>query len=133
MKMQGRRLFVGSLATILVTACIGFAAGGSHKSQERKVDVTFSTMTKFNNGTTLPAGTYRMEVPESSQTPAVTFSQDGKVVATVEAKVVNQQKKNDATEVDTVNQGDAQVVKSIRPAGWEEALIFGADGQEASQ
>ena len=70
MKMQGRRLFVGALATILVTACLGFAAGGSHKSQERKADVTFSTMTKFNNGTTLPAGTYRMEVPENSQTPA---------------------------------------------------------------
>src|SRR5208282_5862546 len=93
MKMQGRRLFVGSLTTILVTACLGFAAGGSHKSQERKVAVTFSTMTKFNNGTTLPPGTYRMEVPENSPTPAVTFAQDGKVVATVEAKVVNEQKK----------------------------------------
>jgi hypothetical protein len=126
MRNQGRILFVGSLATILVAACFGFAAGGSHKSQERKVEVTFSTMTKFNNGTTLPAGTYRMEIPENSQTPAVTFSQNGKVVATVEAKVVTEQRKNDATEVDTVSQGDAQLVRSIRPGGWTEEIDFGS-------
>jgi hypothetical protein len=126
MRNQGRILSVGTLATILVTACFGFAAGGSHKSQERKVDVTFSTTTKFNNGTSLPAGTYQMEVPENSPTPAVTFAQDGKVVATVEAKVVSEPKKNDNTEVDTVNQGDAHVVRAIRPGGWTEEIDFGS-------
>ena len=63
-------------------------------------------MTKFNNGGTLPAGTYRMEVPENSQTPAVTFLQDGKVMATVKAKVVTEQKKNEDTEVDSVARGE---------------------------
>jgi len=133
MRNQGRILSVGTLATILVTACFGFAAGGSHKSQERKTDVTFSTTTKFNNGTTLPAGTYRMEVPDNSPTPAVTFAQDGKVVATVEAKVVTEQKKNDATEVDSINQGDTQVVRAIRPGGWTEELVFASDNQQAFQ
>jgi len=83
-------------------------------------------MTKFNNGTTLPAGTYRMEVPENPTTPAVAFVQDGKVVATVEAKVVTEQKKNNATEVDSVTQGDAQVVRAIRPGGWTEEIDFGS-------
>jgi len=126
MRNQGRILSVGTLATILVAACFGFAAGGSHKSQGRKADVTFSSIIKFNNGTTLPAGTYRMEVSENSPTPAVTFAQDGKVVATIEAKVVSEQKKNDVTEIDTVNQGDVQLVKSIRPGGWTEEIDFGS-------
>ena len=126
MSNQGRILSVGTFATILVTACFGFAAGGSHKSQERKAEVTFGTITKFNNGTTLPAGTYQMGVPENSPTPAVTFAQDGKVVATIEAKVVNEQKKNDVTEVDSVSQGDAQVVRAIRPGGWTEEIDFGS-------
>jgi hypothetical protein len=126
MRNRGRILFVGALATILVTACFGFAAGGSHKAQGRKADVTFSTITKFKNGTMLPAGTYRMEIPENSQTPAVTFSQNGKVVATVEGKVVTEQRKNDATAVDTVSQGDGQLVRSIRPGGWTEEIDFGS-------
>jgi hypothetical protein len=70
-----------------------------------------------------------MEVPGDSQTPTVTFSRDGKVMATVEAKVVTEPKKNEGTEVDSVTEGDAQVVLAIRPGGWDEALIFGsADG-----
>jgi hypothetical protein len=70
-----------------------------------------------------------MEVPENSQTPSVTFSQDGKVMATVEAKVVTEQKKNEDTEIDGVTQGDAKVLTAIRPAGWNEKLVFGSEGE----
>lgn len=129
MQPQCKKLFAGFVVAILATTCLGFAAGGSHKSSERGTDVTFSSKTKFNSGDTLPAGTYRMEVPESSQTPAVTFSQNGKVMATIEAKVVNEQKKNGGTEIDSTTEGDAQVLTAIRPAGWDEELIFGSAGQ----
>lgn len=129
MQILGRKSFAGFVAAILATTCLGFAAGGSQKLRERATEVTFSSRTKLNSGDTLPAGTYRMEVPENSQTPAVTFSQDGKVMATIEAKVVNQQKKNEATEVDSVSQGDAQVLTAIRPAGWDEELTFGSAGE----
>ena len=132
METLGRKSLAGFVAAILAVTCLGFAAGGSHKSRERGTDVTFSSTTKFNNGNTLPAGTYRMEVPENSQTPDVTFSQDGKVMATVEAKVVTEQKKNENLEVDSVTQGNAQVVTAIRPGGWDEAVIFGSAGQEGS-
>jgi hypothetical protein len=62
----------------------------------------------------------------------VTFSQDGKVVATIEAKVVTGEKKNDATEIDSINQGDAQTLTSIHPAGWNEEIVFGSDAQDMS-
>jgi hypothetical protein len=70
-----------------------------------------------------------MEVRENSQTPDVTFYKDGKVMATVKAKVVTEQKKNAETEVDSITQGNAQEVTAIRPGGWEEELIFGSAGQ----
>lgn len=129
MQKLGRKSFVGFVVAILATTCLGLAAGGSHKSRERGTDVTFSSTTKLNNGSTLPGGTYRMEVPENSQTPSVTFSQDGKVMATVEAKVVTEQKKNEDTEIDGVTQGDAKVLTAIRPAGWNEKLVFGSEGE----
>jgi len=129
MQTLGKKSFIGFVATILATTCLGFAAGGSHKSSERTTEVTFISAAKFNNGTTLPAGTYRMEVAKNSQTPSVTFTQDRKVMATIEAKVVTQPKKNEATEVDAVTQGDTEAVKAIRPAGWDEALVFDAAGQ----
>lgn len=131
--MQLRKSFVGFGVAILATTCLGFAAGGSHTSKERATSVTFSNTAKFNNGTTLPAGTYRMEVSENSQTPAVTFLKDGKVMATTEAKVVTEQKKNDETEIDSVTQGDTNVVTAIRPAGWDEELTFGSGGQDSGQ
>jgi len=129
MQTLGKKTFAGLVAAILATTCLGLAAGGSHKSSARATDVTFSSAMKFNNGTTLPAGTYRMEVSENSQTPTITFSQNHKVMATTQAKVVTEQKKNDATEVDGVNQGDAQAVTAIRPAGWDEELVFSSAGQ----
>ena len=95
--------------------------------------MTFSNTAKFNDGNTLSAGTYRMEVSENSQTPAVTFSQDGKIMATTQAKVVTEQKKNDETEIDSVTQGGTNVVTAIRPAGWEEELTFGSGGQQSGQ
>jgi tetraacyldisaccharide-1-P 4'-kinase len=133
MKMQWRSVFIGPLAAILVSTCIGLAAGGSHNSTDRKADVTFATSTKLNNGDTLPAGTYRMEIPENSQTPAVTFSKGGKVMATVEAKVVTGQKKSENTEIESVNHGDTQALTSIHPAGWDEEVVFASNGQDATQ
>ena len=128
MQLLERKSFAGMVAAILATACVGFASWG-HKSSVRGTNVTFANTMKFQNGDTLAAGTYRMEVPDNSKTPAVTFSQDGKVMATVKAKVVPEQEKNGDTEVDSVTEGSAQEVTAIRPSGWEEELLFGPEGQ----
>ena len=129
MQKLGRKSFLGSAAAILAVACLGIASWGSHKSSERETNVNFINMTKFANGDTLKAGTYQMEVPKNTQTPEVTFYKNGKAVATVHAKVVTQPKKNENTEVDSVTQGKTDLVTAIRPAGWEEELIFRSGGQ----
>lgn len=124
MQMLNKKSVAGLVVTILAATCLGFGSW-FHNSTERGTNVTFAFKTKFQNGDTLPAGTYRMEVPDNSQTPAVTFSQDGKVMTTVKAKVVTEPKKNDDTEVDSVTQGNAQAVTAIRPGGWEETRLRG--------
>jgi tetraacyldisaccharide-1-P 4'-kinase len=129
MQMLRRKLFVGFGTAVLTLTCLSFASGKSHQSSDRAKDVTFGATSKFQNGATLPAGTYKMEVPDNSQTPNVTFSQNGKPMATVQAKVVTEEKKNSETEVDAVAQGSEQAVTAIRPAGWNEELTFGPAGQ----
>lgn len=129
MPMLDKKFVASLVAAILATACLGFAAGRPHKTPERATYVTFANTMKFQSGDSLPAGTYRMEVPENSPNPHVTFSRDGKVVATAQATVVTEQTKNNDTEVDSVAQGNAQAVKEIRPAGWEEKLVFGQGGE----
>ena len=131
MQILSRKMFVGLAAGVLATTCLGFA--GSQKKSHRATDVTFSGQTRFNNGDTLSAGTYRMEVPENSQTPKVQFFQNGKIVASAEATVVSEQKKNPSTEIDTVTQGNTQAVTAIRPEGWQEELKFGSAANSAAQ
>ena len=129
MQLLGRKSFAGLVAAILATACLGFGSWWFHKSTERETNVTFTRTMKFRNGDTLPAGTYRMEVPDNSKTPTVTFSHYGKVMATVKAKVVTQQKKNSESEVDSNTQGNTQLVTAIHPGGWAEELVFGPTGK----
>ncbi len=128
MYLLGRKSVVCLAAAILGTSCLAFGSKG-HKSSDRTTEIIFSSTTKFNNGDTLPAGTYDMSVPKDTASPDVTFYQDGKAVATVKAQVVNEQKKNDTTEVDSTTEGTAQKVTAIRPNGWEEEIDFGSRGQ----
>jgi hypothetical protein len=131
MKMKFGKFIVGLVSTVLAATCLGFAGGKSHKS-ERATSVEFANTMKFNNGDTLPAGSYRMEVAEGSQTPDVTFVHDGKTVATEKANVVPENVKNQETEIDSVAQGDAYLVRAIHPDGWNEELTFGPAGEGAS-
>jgi hypothetical protein len=129
MQMLGRKSFIGFVVAIFATTCLGFAAGSSHKSRERGTDVNFNQTIKLKNGDTLPAGTYRMEVPENSPTPVVTFLQDGQVKATIRAKVVTQQQKNDETECEIDNQKNAELLTAVRPQGWEEEILLAPQGK----
>ena len=120
MENLGRKPFIGLLLALLVGTCLGYA----RKSSSRSTNVTFTTQAKFKNGTTLPAGTYKMEVPEGSETPVVLFSKDGRVMATTKAKLINEEKKNPYTEVRSTIQGHSQMVNEIDPSGWNEVLRF---------
>jgi hypothetical protein len=133
MKLLSKRVFAVLGAAILATACLGFGSWGFHKSSDRGANVTFASMAKFNDGDVLPAGTYRMQVPDNSQTPKVEFYKNGKLMASANAKVISETKKNDHTEVDSVTRGNAQLVKSILPHGWNEKLVFSSNAQSAAK
>ena len=130
MKKHVLGLFAGSVAACLMGTCLGFA---SSSMKDHKTNVNFYTTAKFQNGDVLPAGTYQMQVPENTQTPEVTFSTYGKVVATVPARVVSEANKNPETQVISDTTGSAQLVKSIEPSGWRETLIFNANGNPSGQ
>jgi len=132
MKFASGKWFVGSVAAILATACLGFGSWGSHKGSERGANIIFASATKLRNGDVLPAGTYRMEVAENSQNPEVKFykedatTQDwgGEPVAMTHAKVISQPSKNQRTEIDSVQRGSDQLLQVVRPHGWSERLVF---------
>jgi hypothetical protein len=125
MKNAGKRLFIVSIAAIFVGTCAGFAVA-KDSVKAKSVSIDFSNQMILRGGQTLPAGTYRIEIPENSQHPVVTFEKDGKVMATARANVVSQARKNEQTSVESVQQGQSQVIQEIRPGGMREALVFGS-------
>ena len=137
MKMPGKRLFGALAVAFLASTCLAFGSW-FHTSSDRKTDVILAFSTKFKNGDVLPAGEYQMDVAKNSQIPNVKFykiytdpytseTQVGnKVMATVKAKVVTEDQKNPTTEVVTDKHRNGQMMKSVRPAGWEEKLVFGS-------
>jgi hypothetical protein len=130
MKFFAKNTFAYLAAVFFTATCFAFGSWGSHKSSaSRATDITFENNMKFSDGVSLPAGTYRVSVPNNAQAASITFSQDGKVVATEKAKVVDEQKKNDTTEIDSTTQGNAQELTAIRPSGWQEEIVFGNPGQ----
>ena len=141
MRVVSRKSMAGLIAAVFAVACVGLGSWGFHKSSERGVNVTLTATTKFQNGETLPAGTYRMQVEENSQAPKVTFykedpsTQDwgGHAMASINVKAITEPEKNQQTEVDSVTHGNTQTLKTVRPRGWNEELIFGSNGGGASK
>jgi hypothetical protein len=132
MQVLNRKSFAALGVAILASTCLGFGSWRFHKSSDRATDVTFESTAKFNNGATLPAGTYQIEIPKDSPSPAVTFYQNGKAVATIKANVVAQEKKNEGTAIESVTQGNTELVTTIQPDGWKESITFGSGGQPGS-
>lgn len=125
MRNQFVKSLIGLAAAVLLAAPWSFAGWrGSHKSGDRSTHVTLSTAEELGNGPVLPAGTYRMEVPDNATKPEVAFYKDGKLVAQAQAQVVTSTNKNPYTEVDSRKAGSQQIITAIRPVGWTESLVF---------
>ncbi len=125
MRSQFVKTFVGLAAAIMIAATWSYAGWwGSHRSADRSTNVSLASAEKLANGSVLPAGTYRMEVPENATMPEVMFYKDGKLVAQTKAKVVTETRKNSYTEVDSTKKGSQYVITEIRPGGWTENLLF---------
>ncbi len=134
MRSQFVKSFIGLAAAVFFAAPWSFAGWwGSHKSEDRSTHVTIFAAEKLGNGPVLPAGTYRMEVPENATKPEVAFYKDGKLVAQAQANVVTSTNKNPYTEVDSNKVGSQQVITTIRPGGWAESLMFKHSGSQTTK
>jgi len=125
MKSGVFRSGLGLVVLVLMTASLSFARlWGEHKSSDKSANITIASVMALSNGNVLKAGSYHLEVPEDSQAPEVSFYKDGKVVAKAPAKVVAENQKNPYSEVDSIKQGNKDVITEIRPGGWAEKLVF---------
>jgi hypothetical protein len=126
----GAILLAAATASFLAasTAFARFGKGSHPKSGE----ITVIYPSKIANGPELKPGTYKVEVNDHTSSPQVAFYQDGKLVAQVPAKLVDQGKKLDTTQVyyDTV--GNDRVITQIDLQGWTQKVMFGSSSSGAT-
>lgn len=87
-------------------------------------EVQIIYVASFENGTVLQPGTYKVSL--AGTTEAV-FSRNGKEVARVPVKLVDQGNKVKDTQVQYTTQGqNTRVITEIGLQGWNQALVFTA-------
>ena len=117
-----RRKVLGVLILAAVASLTASARGSSKPSKTFTVDQAASL-----KGTNLSPGSYKVswETHSSEATVTVASTKDGKVVATVPAKIVDRGVKYDRNAV-VYDEGanGSRVISEIRLAGTTEALVF---------
>lgn len=124
-------------AGILVAASMAFAKSPSPdlgRSSRKSAEVDIYQTARIPGGPTLQSGEYRVVLNNNSPTPELGFYQNGKLVAQVPAKLVEQGKKIDETEILYQAEGDnSQVLTEMDLQGWKEKVLFGQnDGNAGS-
>jgi hypothetical protein len=122
---------------ILVAASMAFAKFPSfdlgRSSKKPSANVTIIQTALLPGGPTLQSGKYKVALNNSSPTPEIGFYQNAKLVAQVPAKLVEQGKKFDVTEVYYDTRGaDTQVITQMDLSGWREKILFGKNSGGAS-
>jgi hypothetical protein len=116
-------------AGILVAASMAFAKFPSldfGRSSKKSADVDIYQTGRIRGGPTLQSGEYKVVLNNNSTTPEIGFYQNGKLVAEVPAKLVDQGKKINETKVyyDTTG-ADTQVITQMDLSGWRKQVVFG--------
>ena len=116
-------------AGILVAASMAFAKfpllDFGHSSK-KSADVDIFQAARIPGGPTLQSGEYQVVLNNTSTTPEIGFYQNGKLVAQVPAKLVDQGKKISETEITYDTQGaNTQVITEMDLSGWREKVLFG--------
>jgi hypothetical protein len=116
------RLFLFLAASTLVVGSAGWAAAaGSHSLDTRLSHATLV------NGTTIPAGDYRFSWTGDTPKVEVTIKQDGRVVASVPAKVEDRGKAARQDEIITrTSKSGTPTLEELRLRGQTEVLVFAA-------
>ena len=95
-------------AGILVAASMAFAKFPSldfGHSSKKSANVEIDQTARIPGGPTLQSGEYKVVLNNNSTTPEIGFYQNGKLVAQVPAKLVDQGKKFDETAISYDTQG----------------------------
>jgi hypothetical protein len=113
---------------MLVAASMAFAKFPSldfGHSSKKSADVNIIQTARIPGGATLQPGEYKVALNDNSSTPEIGFYQNGKLVAQAPAKLVDQGKKFDETEVfyDTRG-GSTEVITEMDLSGWREEVLF---------
>lgn len=117
--------FVLATAAVPLFAALTFGLSWfSHNSSVKSTSVDNIYNAKLANGKTLPEGNYRLEFPLNTKTPQLKFFQNGKLVATANARVKSKMYKNSDTEVQYNHKGSAQYITEVQPEGMKESLIL---------
>jgi hypothetical protein len=116
-------------AGILVAASMAFAKfpllDFGHSSR-KSADVDIFQAARIPGGPTLQSGEYRVVLNNTSTTPEIGFYQNGKLVAQVRAKLVDEGKKIDRTEIYyNTTRANSQVITEMDLSGWRDKVIFG--------
>jgi hypothetical protein len=124
-----------AVAAILVAASMAFAkfpSLDSGHSSKKSADLELFQAGRIPGGPTLQSGDYKVVLNNNSTTPEIGFYQNGKLVAQVPAKLVEQGKKIEQTEVFYDTQGaNTSVITEMDLGGWRDKILFGQNNGAA--
>lgn len=123
-------------AGILIAASVGFAKFPSFdfgRSSKKSANVEIIQEARISGGPTLQSGEYKVALTNNSSTPEIGFYRNGKLVAQVPAKLVDQGKKIDETKVYYDTRGtNTDVITQMDLRGWREKVLFGKNNGGAT-
>lgn len=109
---------IGGLLALFLAVCLSAAAANSH-------NLSFRTAVKLN-GAELTPGSYVVEWVSHSPEATVTFTRNGKVIASGSGKWVERDTKYPADAVVFSNDADgSHTLKELRFGGQKRVLVFG--------
>ncbi len=121
---------------VLIAAGVAFAKFPSFDlghSSKSSASVAIDQTARIPGGPTLQSGKYKVVLNNNSPTPEMGFYQNGKLVAQVPAKLVDQGKKINETKIYYDTRGaDTQVITQMDLSGWREKVLFGKNSGGAS-
>jgi hypothetical protein len=118
MKRNGYRGNIWVVLAIFSAACLSAAAANSRT-------LSFRTAVKLN-GTEMTPGFYLVEWVSHSPQATVTFTRNGKVMATAAGKWVERDSKSPADAVVYTNNADgSHTLMELRFGGMRQVLVFG--------
>jgi hypothetical protein len=130
LKVRNRfsRIILIAASGLFLTA--GTALARSSHSKTAQITVLYTS--KIGNGPELKPGNYKVEVAANAKPIEVTFYQNGRLVAQAPAKLVNEGKKADDTQIYYNNAGNEHVITRLDMQGWNEQVMFPASGHNAA-